>query len=762
MEGSTVLTRRKIRKGTQSCWECKRRKTRCTFSTASEAICDGCRSRRTKCISQEFCDEAAKISKSSRLDETQLSFEQLQEQSIPGKAVTQASDLSDSHQQRPLRLADNGGNGEKLPSSRPFISTDITLESHVTGRLDQISAALTELWPTQDDLDLILSVPLGISVLYHGAVCAPYSSFFAKQIPSPHSELQLPSRGSHPVIIARRLLMLSIFLQGIPPTFSRRLLKMTCNYRTLMSRIVDTVGRLVTSNDELVNSLEGVECIMIESMYRNNAGNLRRAWLTNRRAMNVYQLMGLNAGKVSITSRKILDEDTRSRIHPNYMWFRLVCSDRYLSLVLGLPQCSVENIFASARALECCTPLERLERLESVACGLILQRNSAERPDLAETQRIDELLQEAAALMPPQWWMMTPDLGVLASNDVTAFEETIRLTYQFTHHHLLLQLHLPYLLQPPSTNPQYEYNKLNAANASRTILTQFLYFRRSTSFVSYCRGIDFIVFIAGTTLCLAHIEARRQDKLVAGVGHTILQTLRHQRQNDRGLLECILETLSTMVQSNKDPVASEVTRILQPLLDIESDSAKGQCYEASASLGAGKVESQGDIYMDKVQNLLRIHIPHFGTIKIEPHHPTRNNNQVESSSGEQMELDSRIHRVDFPGMPDSEPPHPSNRMEYSLQQRIEVADNSTVHSVQPNDIDWPAVLTNFEPESQLHVSPPERLNQSQSNFDTTNGTQNTDFLPDFDYGVEEWPLQSVDTALFNNLLQGYIHSSEER
>jgi hypothetical protein len=49
--------RRKIRKGTQSCWECKRRKIRCTFATPSESVCDGCRSRRVKCLGQEYHDD---------------------------------------------------------------------------------------------------------------------------------------------------------------------------------------------------------------------------------------------------------------------------------------------------------------------------------------------------------------------------------------------------------------------------------------------------------------------------------------------------------------------------------------------------------------------------------------------------------------------------------------------------------------------------------------------------------------------------------
>lgn len=46
--------RRKVRKGTQSCWECKRRKSKCTFSAPRNGACDGCKRRGTLCVSQEL------------------------------------------------------------------------------------------------------------------------------------------------------------------------------------------------------------------------------------------------------------------------------------------------------------------------------------------------------------------------------------------------------------------------------------------------------------------------------------------------------------------------------------------------------------------------------------------------------------------------------------------------------------------------------------------------------------------------------------
>lgn len=48
--------RRRLRKGTHSCWECKRRKIKCIFDPPTNATttCNGCRRRGSQCVSQEF------------------------------------------------------------------------------------------------------------------------------------------------------------------------------------------------------------------------------------------------------------------------------------------------------------------------------------------------------------------------------------------------------------------------------------------------------------------------------------------------------------------------------------------------------------------------------------------------------------------------------------------------------------------------------------------------------------------------------------
>jgi hypothetical protein len=58
--------RRKVRKGTRSCWECKRRKMKCIFDSQKNATCNGCRRRGSKCISQQYPEEVSLAIERSR------------------------------------------------------------------------------------------------------------------------------------------------------------------------------------------------------------------------------------------------------------------------------------------------------------------------------------------------------------------------------------------------------------------------------------------------------------------------------------------------------------------------------------------------------------------------------------------------------------------------------------------------------------------------------------------------------------------------
>lgn len=53
-DGGPQPKRRKVRKGTRSCWECRRRKMKCIFGSPADTACISCKRRGAKCVDQQF------------------------------------------------------------------------------------------------------------------------------------------------------------------------------------------------------------------------------------------------------------------------------------------------------------------------------------------------------------------------------------------------------------------------------------------------------------------------------------------------------------------------------------------------------------------------------------------------------------------------------------------------------------------------------------------------------------------------------------
>lgn len=497
-------------------------------------------------------------------------------------------------------------------------------------------------WPKQNDLDLILSAPVGSLGLFHGMVFTPYSDFVHQGLPSPRELLQVPLPGSHPVLLARRLLTLGVFLQSFTPAATQQLAgRLSTSPQDIMFGVVEMASRLVNSNDDLVGTVEGVECILMEAMYQNNLGNLRSAYLAMRRALAIAQMIGLEQGPSSPLLR-VLELDTRKRVRPEYMWFRIVQSDRYLSLMLGLPQGSVDDGFAAPGLMQEYTATERMEHILTLAAGKLIRRNHLGMHDLEVTREIDRLLLDGAASQSPQWWL-PPDLPSADNEEAKVLHNTARIMSQFTHYHLLGQLHLPYLLHP-SIDRKYDYNRITAVTASRELLSRFISFRCSQSEVaSFCRGVDFLAFIASTALCLGHIHSRLRHNGSDIQVDNVLEFLFHQRLSDRGILEQTLECMEKVARLNSaDEIATKVARNLRYLLAVEADVANGDCYRTDMSYGANEeLDCKGKL---SDGGILQIYLPHLGTIRIQRSDTTK------ATSGSTVPVSTREDIATFPGI----------------------------------------------------------------------------------------------------------------
>lgn len=185
------------------------------------------------------------------------------------------------------------------------------------GRVEKLRRELSAMAPCQEDINYLFDLSDGWWLIRRHIM--------------PHL-LGIPERdfqkvfdvstilASNPMTIARFLLAVALCVQQLPPHIDTRRLHIKVPLREMMEKIVTTVTTTVISDDELIGSMEGIECLVLQGVYHINAGNLRRSWLIFRRAINVAQLMGLHRASLK-TSQEAADLMETSR---HYMWYQIM------------------------------------------------------------------------------------------------------------------------------------------------------------------------------------------------------------------------------------------------------------------------------------------------------------------------------------------------------------------------------------------------------------------------------------------------------
>jgi hypothetical protein len=541
----------------------------------------------------------------------------------------------------------------------------------------------------------------------------PYSSLNQSGLKSADDLLEIPASNAHPVLIARYMLHLAIYLQSLPPSMHQTMRGPTEPPQVMMKRLAQTAIQRVSRNDELLGSIEGLECVMLESLYEGNGGNLRRSWMAARRAMLVAQLMGLHQPG-SRAQYKLLD--SAMEVHPQFIWFRIVFYDRHLCLLLGLPQGSLDHSIASDAMLASDTPMGRLERMHCVLSARILERNQSDvnSRDFSLTQDIDMKLQGAARNLPSKWWL-TPDLKSVPDDPQARFWDMRRFFDQLFHYNMLNQLHVPYMLRS-SAGPQYDYSRIMCVNASREMLSRFIMFRSFTQVASCGCIVDLIALMAAITLLLAHLDSHRSPQTYS--------LLAHQYLSDRAMMETALENMERVSQQNsQDTLSAQSAELLRRLLAIEADAADGNTHGAkNVSIEAEGVQLKGDD-----NNFARIHIPYFGVIKI-AREGVISKEVPKSQPTTANYSESQSHSI---GRPSSNSPATSYE-----------------EALRPSDF---ASLSNS--------SSARGLASADARYAGTHSQVEVPYVEQFEYpmltaGAEDWAFQGVDLAFFNSLMRG--------
>ncbi|VUC32108.1 unnamed protein product [Clonostachys rosea] len=732
---SNAKRRRALRKGTRSCWECRRRKIRCTYASPSDEACIGCSKRCSICISQEFPDQTTTPVARSRLVGERIGRVEALVQGLVKLTGSPTSAASESVHLVSVRDggAQSGGGGGGIPTpgsphhtplcassvaegnsgNTPSSDTDGAISpvgevSHSQGNLDKISRHLLDMYPSASDMKVVFDS------------CSVLSTYFTKLLVKPYQELgdselkcmdELTARHTHqthPVLIARQMLQIAIVLQQAGHNTHQGWKRLSEPAATLTERLADTAIRLVTKNDDMMGSLEAIVCVLLESIYQSNRGDLRRSWLTIRRAIGIAQL-----GNIHRRNRQsLLSIDPTNSIDPQFLWHRLMYADRFVSLMLGLSQASTDAAMASDAMMKNETDMGRLERLESAAASRILERNEhgPSPDDLSVTLDIDADLQRAASTMPSRWWL-APTLTTV-EGDVQLFWEISKLLAQINHYNLLNQLHLPYMLS--SSNPEnaqqrhrYAYSRITCVSASRELLTRYAAFRKFNKVAYCCRVLEFVALLASLTLLMAHLDGHRAARQGREDSTNVLA---HLRFSDRAIMEQVLDgmqQLGLVSGGGEDVMSARSAALLRHLLDFEEDAARGRRYSIGKDLeDTGRDGGSHTVVGDFTSRsgIFQMWVPYVGSVSITLDGRVAKRSVISSQMPGEETLD--IH-----GAP------------------METAHGSAAHSAQPSEFgasDFVGYSATF-PAQHPHAG--------------------------ITLGAEQWAFQGVDTAFFENLMR---------
>lgn len=629
------------------------------------------------------------------------------------------------------------------------------------GKYERLSRFLHESLPSREDTERICKASRHPSVLAHEVMTMPYTTLDQKGLKTPESLLEIPEPNLHPVLISRHMLLLATFLQHLHPDLHKEIKSLSESPRAIMERLADLAVSLVTTNDELLGSIEGLECVMIESVYQANIGNLRRSWVGGRRAMSIAQLMGLNRSD-NQAQYKVLDPKTK--YHPQLMWFRIVFMDRYLCLMLGLSQGCLDRSMASDAMLANDTPMGRLERIHCVVASRILERNESNPSshDLSLTRTLDVELQRAARSLPSKWWLV-PNLDIASTDSQALFWNTRRLFAQVLHYNLLNQLHLPYMLRSSSAERKYEYSRITCVNASREVLSRFITLRSFNGIAYSCRTIDFLALMAAMTLLLAHLDSHLSEAE---------NLLAHQYHSDRAMIEQVQENMEEVNRLNSDALSAQSADLLRRLLTIEAETPDGypRCARRVSVQEAGTQTALPNQDDDVV---VSVHIPYFGIIKIaregmskevpKPQATTATTNGpaqsqvVDRSSTTSTETlyaepQMRPSRLAGPsGIPNVEAMTPIDAGYGHIEAPSMMSDTYAKTQAQLGTLSIPAtgasdVATHFAPQLQNGLSDP-LLQHGE--------------YPGLAAGGEDWAFQGVDLAFFESLMRSAGNEGNE-
>ncbi|RMZ88038.1 hypothetical protein DV736_g4733, partial [Chaetothyriales sp. CBS 134916] len=612
--------RKKMRKGTKSCLECRRRKIKCTFEPGRPQICNECHTRGSACIDQEHGDiqvygQQTADQSSQSLRERVSALEGLVKQVLDklpdGQAASSSSSpsvdgnridaqaaevlksLKTSKTATSLLLTDDdflpGGVRGDAPTLTLFNNAVIqrkesepTLSREQYNKNRTLIAVLTQMLPSAHDLSIILESSHEWWVIWRKM----FPEITDRRCESMKESVSHSLRSDKPAEIAKIILCIAISLHQMPDGFDWSRLHLTESRSQLMDKYISAVDKLIISDDEVAATIEGIECMVLASKYHINMGRPRRSWLLYHRAIAFCQLLGFHR---LLSQPDYSNSEFRRSIS---IWTHLIMGDRVLALLLGIPYTVPDPfcrpLFASAMMQQFSANDGEIYifKLLPLITRMVDRNQSPVSVPYSATMRLDQELEELHASQDPSWWT-TERLPYQAVED--HFD---RLQAQMFHYQAKVLLHMPFMLRSSANDKRYHYSHSSALDGARHMIRYYDSLRTSPIGPYICKLIDFQAFTAAMLLLLnlcGYASANRTSQQ-----HP--QDL-EQDQHDSELIDLTIALLQDASKELGGAVAAQSVQALELLAQVRQGS------DGKASKECQKQTCQ-------------VSIPYFGTISI--------------------------------------------------------------------------------------------------------------------------------------------------
>ncbi|OTB12766.1 hypothetical protein K445DRAFT_320570 [Daldinia sp. EC12] len=549
-------SRKRLRRNTRSCYQCRKRKVKCQLINDKVDTCSECVKSGTQCTIQplepELGNEGPYTSVNKEGQEARLErIESLLKRLVEIQGQSQPAGVTFEYGSTvPTSPWNDFLFQSTVDDTLPLVN-DSSFSIYQPGNISDEKQPLVGHLPSTEDAVTIVTN----STAWLWGAETPLGSVLR-----PNDTLQLldiaaTSNGSA-MHVAKILLLLVLYMQQLPPRFDSQLLG-SQTIETAIKSIVYQVKSFVLSHEDEASSLDGIECLTLLSTIYLNDGAIRKAWMTFRRVLDIARLKGFQ-NSFSIPSR---NSSCSNIALQRRLWLSAVCGDCYCSLLLGLePALGIapfgpdDENWVDPVADE----NANVQRRICLIVSRISQRNAVgPEGDHKVLREIDEALNILQDSIPAAWWK-APSFRL--DRPLDSAQEPNRLICQLWFYQARIFAHLPIAFGIYTDNSLDSLE--SCIEASKFTMHRYLGLQHAKYQLSRCRSVEQSAFIAAVVLLLAKVQLQNHKK----------GTPPPRYDSDRALIEQVISSFEASREvGSREHVAGQSCEILSAMLDIITD-----------------------------------------------------------------------------------------------------------------------------------------------------------------------------------------------